>query len=160
MNPKNLPALSDLHSAQTKQVQQPLSPELIAALKQQVYDIIGCAIAVHQEMGPGLNEYMYQEALAIALRQANIPFEREKAFRVMFRGEEIHHEHRLDFLVRDSVIVECKAVETLIDVHRQQLWNYMRLTKTELGILYNFAPPHDQCERYYLNLQTQRISAF
>lgn len=137
-----------------------LDPRKAAELKQRVYDILGCAIRVHKEMGPGLNEYMYQEALAIALRKSNIPFVREYPFKVTFMGEEIQHQHRMDFWIRDEVDFECKAVENLCDEHRQQLWNYMRLTNTEIGVLFNFAPHKDQCEKYYYDRANKVMHAF
>lgn len=137
-----------------------LDPIVLAELKQQVYDIVGCAIKVHQEMGPGLNEYMYQEAFAIALQKAEIPFIREYPFKVTFMGEEINHQHKMDFFVNDRVDFECKAVECLCDEHRQQLWNYMRLTNTSIGILYNFAPIKDQVEKYYYNKENKVMYVF
>ena len=75
-------------------------------------------------------------------------------------NEELHHTHRVDFFVQDKVFVECKAVDALGKEQRQQLWNYMRLTGVTLGILYNFAPYKDQCERYYLDVSQKTIYAF
>lgn len=60
----------------------------------------------------------------------------------------------------DNVIIECKAVDTLGSIQRQQLWNYMRLTKAPIGILINFAPIHDQCEHYYLDVSTDIMYMF
>ena len=139
---------------------QILDASKLAELKQQVYDIIGCAIQVHQEMGPGLNEYMYQEAFSIALQKANIAFIREYSFKVTFMGEEIKHQHKMDFFINGQIDFECKAVEKLCDEHRQQLWNYMRLTDTPIGVLYNFAPHKDQVEKYYYNKENKVMCAF
>ena len=55
---------------------------------------------------------------------------------------------------------KCKAIERIGSEQRQQLWNYMRLTRIRIGILYNFAPAHDQCERYYLDVKTDNMYAF
>ena len=129
-------------------------------LKQYVYDILGCCQRVHQGMGPFLNEYMYQDALEIELSEQKIPFVKEYTFCVHYHGKPIKHTHRVDFKVKEYAFLECKAVEKLGNEERQQLWNYMRLSKTRIGILYNFAPIKDQCEKYYLDIDSQRIIAF
>ena len=117
-------------------------------------------MTVHKEMGPWLNEYMYQDAMEIILQENHIPFEREYYFSVMFHGTKINHKHYVDFFIRNKVYLECKAVETLSGEHRQQLWNYMRLTNTRIGILYNFAPVRDQSEHYYLDPLTTDLYVF
>jgi len=106
---------------------------------------------VHQELGPFLNEYMYQDALQILFDERQISYLKEYYFSIDYHGKRIAHKHYVDFLVEDSIIVECKAVEKLCIEHRQQLWNYMRLTGKPIGILYNFAPIKDQSEHYYLD---------
>ena len=126
-------------------------PELMVKLKKYCYDINGCCQIVHKEMGPFLNEYMYQEALAIVMKEKNISFDKEYYFSVEFHGQRINHKHYVDFRVNEKAFIECKAVDSLGPEQRQQLWNYMRLTKTPIGILYNFAPIHDQVEHYYLD---------
>ena len=126
-------------------------PELCEQLKAKCYAINGACVAVHRELGPFLNEYMYQEALQILLNEQQIPNQREYYFQVVFHGKPIQHKHYVDFLINNEVIVECKAVDKLVAEHRQQLWNYMRLTGKQIGILWNFAPPMDQAEHYYLD---------
>ena len=126
-------------------------PELCKQLKDKCYAINGACAAVHRELGSFLNEYMYQEALKILLDEQKIPNQREYYFQVVFHGKPIQHRHYVDFLINDEVIVECKAVDKLVAEHRQQLWNYMRLTGKQIGILWNFAPPMDQAEHYYLD---------
>ena len=126
-------------------------PEIAAELKQRCYAINGLCAAIHRELGPFLNEYMYQEALQILLDEQSISYKREYYFSVVFHGKPIQHKHFVDFLVENDIIVECKAVDKLVAEHRQQLWNYMRLTGKQIGILWNFAPPMDQAEHYYLD---------
>lgn len=126
-------------------------PELLKELKQKCYAVNGCCAMVHRELGPFLNEYIYQDALQILLDEQQISNMREYYFSIDYHGKQIAHKHYIDFLVDDSIIVECKAVEKLCIEHRQQLWNYMRLTKKPIGILYNFAPIKDQSEHYYLD---------
>ena len=135
-------------------------PELGAELKQHCYALNGICAAVHRELGPFLNEYMYQDALQILLDEQQIPYKREYNFAVSFHGKPIQHKHFVDFLVNDDILVECKAVDKLAAEHRQQLWNYMRLTCKQIGILYNFAPPMDQCEHYYLDTATGQMYLF
>lgn len=128
-----------------------VKPELCMELKWRCYAINGCCADVHRELGPFLNEYMYQEALQILLDERQIPYQKEYYFSVAFHGKPIQHKHYIDFVVEDEILVECKAVEKLVAEHRQQLWNYMRLTGKKIGILYNFAPTVDQGEHYYLD---------
>ena len=137
-----------------------VNPELGDKLRRYCYDIIGFCQTVHKEMGPFLNEYMYQDALEILFKEHDVSHTREYYFSVDFHGQRIQHKHYVDFLVKDKVLVECKAIEALGSEQRQQLWNYMRLTKLRIGILYNFAPILDQCERYYLDVDTDQMFMF
>lgn len=137
-----------------------INPALATELKDYCYPIIGLCQQVHCEMGPFLNEYMYQEALDIILEENNIERVKEFYFSVSFHGKQIRHKHYVDFLVNNNVLIECKAIERLGAEQRQQLWNYMRLTNKCIGILYNFAPVHDQCERYYLDTKTNTMYMF
>ena len=134
--------------------------QLSAQLKQHCFDLNGCCQQVHRELGPFLNEYMYQEALSILFEENDIPFSKEYYFTVDFHGRTLQHKHFVDFLCKENILLECKAIETLGNAQRQQLWNYMRLTKIPIGILVNFAPVHDQCEHYYLDLSTDTMYMF
>ena len=135
---------------------QPLSSKL----KQFCYDLNGCFQQVHQELGPYLNEYMYQEALSILFQERGIAFTKEYYFTVDFHGSTLKHKHYVDFFCKGNVLIECKAIDTLGNEQRQQLWNYMRLTKIPIGILVNFAPVHDQCEHYYLDVSSSTMYTF
>lgn len=140
-----------------------LDADKVSILKQKVYKTIGCCITVHKILGPYLNEYMYQDALAIELNAQHIVYQKEHYFTATYRGQVINHKHYVDFMVHDEgedILVECKAIEEIGDSQRQQLWNYMRLTNTSIGILYNFAPSKDQCEKYYYDQENQQIYAF
>ena len=137
-----------------------ITPDAVAQLKSHVYDIIGCCQEVHRELGPWLNEYVYQEALKVSFEEKQVQFVKEFYFQVSYHGHPLSHKHYMDFLCKGDVIVECKAISALGIEQRQQLWNYMRLTNTRIGILYNFAPVKDQCEKYYYDVKTQTIMAF
>ena len=126
-------------------------------LKNHIYDIVGALHSVHEELGPGINEYCYQEALAMELSDRGIPFEREKTFHPCYKGRPMDAEYRIDFLCKGDVIVECKAVSTLTSTHRAQLFNYMRLLKMPCGIIVNFYPKFATIERYLYDLDNREI---
>ena len=100
--------------------------------------IIGAAIEVHRELGPGFLESIYEEALCIALTDCNLRFARQLSVPVRFRGHDVG-DHRLDLLVEDAVIVELKAIVELHDIHYATLRSYLKATGKELGLLLNFA---------------------
>ena len=128
------------------------NPELCHTLRNYCYELNGCCQQVHREMGPFLNEYMYQDALEIVLHERRVPdIIKEYFFSVQFHGKTIKHKHYVDFFVMNKVFIECKAVDSLGAPQRQQLWNYRRLTSIQIGILWNFAPIKDQSEHYYLD---------
>ena len=130
------------------------------ALRDIVYNIVGVLYEVHKELGPGLNEYVYQEGLDAELKTRGIPFDKEKAFNPIYKGQRLNATYRLDFLCLDIAIIECKAVSKITNEHRAQLFNYMRLTKTPAGILANFAPCFMEVERYFYNSETNEILTF
>ncbi len=100
--------------------------------------IIGCAIEVHRELGPGLLESAYEECLFYVLNQNQIYTERQKAMPLLFKGVHLDCGYRLDLFVEHKVIVELKAVEAINDVHKAQLMTYMKLAKCKVGLLINF----------------------
>ncbi len=101
--------------------------------------IIQAAIVVHQELGPGLLESVYQSCLILELQEADLHVASELPVSVSYRGREIHPEgFRLDLLVEDKVIVELKSVARIQPVHVKQLLTYLRLAEKPLGLLINF----------------------
>lgn len=126
-------------------------PEWIEGLKNKCYAVNGCCMTIHKDLGPFLNEYMYQDGLKILFNEQQIPYQKEYCFSINYHGQRIEHKHYVDFLIQNEIILECKAVENLAAEHRQQLWNYMRLTGKPIGILYNFGPINAQSEHYYLD---------
>lgn len=113
-----------------------LSPETDALITR----IIGCALAVHRELGPGFLESIYSAALSIELTDEGIPFERERPITVNYRGRQIPGQ-RVDFIVGSTVIVEIKAVARLDPVFQAKLISYMRTTGLRAGLLINFSSP-------------------
>ena len=129
-------------------------------LKKYVYDIIGCCQDVQREKGPELTEFVYQECLKIALEEAQIPYKKEYHFHPTFRGRRLDSTLRVDFFCKDKVFLECKAIEQLSFHERIQLTNYMRNAGIRIGILYNFAPIIAECEKFYLDIDTNIIYYF
>ncbi len=103
--------------------------------------IIGAAIEVHRELGPGLLESAYEAALAHELFLREIPFERQKEMPVRYKGFLIEVGYRLDLLVADQVIVELKAVSEMHPIYEAQLITYLRLSGRRVGLLINFNVP-------------------
>ncbi|MCC7354220.1 MAG: GxxExxY protein [Anaerolineae bacterium] len=103
--------------------------------------IIGAAIAVHRELGPGLLETAYQACLAQEFSLRGLPFEQEKPLSVEYKGVQIDCGYRLDFLVAGKVVVELKAVDAIQPVHEAQLLTYLKLTGCRVGLLINFNVP-------------------
>lgn len=100
--------------------------------------IIGCAIEVHRNLGPGLLESAYQQCLARELSIREIRFEMEKAIPVHYKGTQIDCGYRVDLLVEDRVILELKAVDSVTGIHKAQLLTYMKLAHSTTGLLINF----------------------
>jgi GxxExxY protein len=103
--------------------------------------IIGAAIEVHRELGPGLLESAYQVCLARELSLRGVAFKREKPLPVEYKGVHVDCGYRLDFVVADKVVVELKAVDAIHKVHGAQLLTYLRLTGCRVGLLINFNVP-------------------
>lgn len=99
--------------------------------------IIGCAMEVHRQLGPGLLEATYDEALCIELRDQGLSIQRQTRVPVYYK-EHLIGEHRPDLIVENRVVVEVKSVERLIGLHQAQLLAYMRLLKMPVGLLLNF----------------------
>jgi GxxExxY protein len=100
--------------------------------------IIGAAIEVHSQLGPGLLESAYEECLAFELCSQHVPFERQKAIPVCYKGVQLECGFRVDLLVGGLVIVELKAVDELAPIHDAQVLTYLKLTGCKLGLLLNF----------------------
>ena len=115
--------------------------------KEIIYSIIGAAMEVHRELGGGLLEPIYNEALFLELQDRGIKCEREKQVQCFYKNHQLEKYYQMDLVV-DDVIVELKLVSELIPAHHEQLFNYLRLTRMPMGLLINFGHPSLQGERY------------
>ena len=115
--------------------------------KDTVYQIIGAAMNVHDELSWGLLEPVYNEALHLELLDNNIANEREKHLPCYYKHHQLEKFYQMDLVVGD-VVVELKSVDELNSAHRAQLFNYLRLTRKPIGLLINFGQPSLQGERY------------
>jgi GxxExxY protein len=102
--------------------------------------IIGAAIEVHRTLGPGLLESAYRVCLAEELSLRGLAFKREMPLPVQYRGRTLDSAYRIDFVV-EGVVVEVKAVEQVLAIHRAQVQTYLRLTNLPCGLLLNFNVP-------------------
>ena len=106
-------------------------------LKEITEKIISSAMEVHSQLGPGLLESVYDEALAHEFTLRRIRFERQKEIRLTYKGKDVGW-YRVDHLVEDEVLVELKTVETLQGIHETQLLTYLRALNKKVGLLINF----------------------
>ncbi|MEX2483851.1 MAG: GxxExxY protein [Brumimicrobium sp.] len=103
--------------------------------------IIGCAINIHKQLGPGLLESAYQECLAYELEDAELSIQREVPMPIVYKEVKLNHGYRIDILVENKIVIEIKSVDSLNDIHLAQTLTYLRLGKFKLGLLLNFNTP-------------------
>ena len=100
--------------------------------------VLGCAIEVHRELGPGLLESTYEQCLGYELSLANIPFKIQVALPVEYKQIKLECGYRIDLLIDDRLIVEVKSVDQLLMIHEAQVLTYMKLSGVRVGLLINF----------------------
>jgi GxxExxY protein len=128
--------------------------------KAEMFDIVGALYEVHNELGPGLSEYCYQEGLKMELEERHIQAVKEYSFHPTYHSKKMNASYRVDFLCKKSIIVECKAVVGLNSEFRAQLFNYMRLLNMPGGILVNFYQKEIHLERYFFDVQSREILSY
>jgi len=99
--------------------------------------ILGACIEVHQQLGPGLLESVYEQCLALEMRRRRLPFERQ----LVYKGHRIENAFQPDFIVANEVVLEVKALQALLAVHKAQLRTYLKLRNIDIGLLVNFNVP-------------------
>lgn len=122
-------------------------------LVQATYDVVGCLHEVYRQLGPGLPEYIYQEALAKLFTSKGISFKKELEFHPLFMGEPLEAYLKMDLVVElpiGNIIIECKALTQLTEREHYQTFGYLRATQWPIAILVNFGADHRaQIERYH-----------
>jgi len=103
--------------------------------------VVDSALVVHRELGPGLLESVYEACLCEELRSRNLRVDRQAKLAIHYRGKELDADFRLDLLVEGQLILELKAVDTILPIHKAQLLTYLKLTQCRLGLLINFNVP-------------------
>lgn len=100
--------------------------------------VLGCAIEVHKQLGPGLLESAYQECLYYELREKGLKVRKEVPMPITYKEVKLDHGYRIDLLVEEKIVIEIKTVEALNDVHTAQVLTYLKLGNYKLGLLLNF----------------------
>jgi GxxExxY protein len=114
----------------------------------ETFAIIGAAMEVHRELGCGFLEPVCQEALALELSQRRIPFIKEAAVEIAYKGTTLATTYRTDFICHNSIILELKAVDSLTSPHRSQVINYLNATNFTRALLLNFGSKSLQHQRF------------
>ena len=139
----------------------PLKPERLETVEESkrqelvkaTYDLIGCLHEVYKQLGPGLPEYIYQEAVAKMLKAQGLTFHKEMKFHPMFMGEPLEAYLKMDLVVESpvgNIIVECKALTQLTEKEHYQTFGYLRATRFPIAILVNFGTDRRaQIERFH-----------
>ena len=106
--------------------------------EEETYKNNGICMEVHRNLGPGLLEVVYKDALEIEFKANNIPFEREKEFSIEYKGVILPHKFYADFIVNEDIVLEVKAIKEFSGEHTAQVLTYMKLSDSEIGLLVNF----------------------
>src|SRR5688572_26277315 len=100
--------------------------------------VIGCAISVHRELGPGLLESTYARCFRLELGRRRIRFSNEVWLPIIYKATRLDNAYRIDLMIEDRLVVEIKAIEKILPVHTAQLLTYVRLSRAGQGLLFNF----------------------
>ena len=113
-----------------------MPPEIL--YKEESYRIMGACFEVYSDKGNVFLEDVYQECLGIEFEERKIPYEEKPGLELAYKGRKLRKRYEPDFVCFDKIVVELKAVKALADEHRAQLFNYLKATRTKLGLLVNF----------------------
>jgi GxxExxY protein len=113
-------------------------PEIPADLESLSYKIIGLAIEVHRQLGPGLLESAYQQCLYYEIKKAGLKVEKELTLPILYKDIKLDHGYRIDLLIENKLVIELKTVESFTSVHFAQILTYLRLGNYPLGLLINY----------------------
>ena len=102
------------------------------------FNVIGAALEVHNTIGCGFTEPIYQDAFEIELQERGIPYQREKVLPITYKGKQLNKYFRVDFVCYDKIIVELKAATAFTEEHYSQVYNYLKASGHKVGLLINF----------------------
>ena len=125
--------------------------------KEEVYDVVGCAMTVYNELKAGYLEAVYQDALEIVMRKKGIEFESQKPVVIYFQGEPLKKKYYADLIADDKILIELKAKKKLESEDEAQLLNYLRGTQMKVGLLMNFGNTRKLEWRRYLLTDTYNL---
>jgi len=120
------------------------------------FKIIGCAIEVHKNLGPGLLESVYETCLIDEIRNAGLDVQSQIYFPLSYKGKDLDSSLKLDLLIEDLIIVELKAVELMIPLYKAQLLSYLKLTGKPKGLLINFNS--NNIQKQLVSMVTERFA--
>ena len=123
--------------------------EFSGPLAKEVYETVGCAFEVLNELGNGLLEKPYENAMTVEFRLRNIPFSQQKNFPVVYKTIKVG-EYIPDLIAFESIIVDTKVIQQISDIERAQMLNYLKITKLKVGLIINFQKPKLEWERIIL----------
>jgi GxxExxY protein len=144
---------------QISQIRSAVDDPVQAERDSESYAVIGAAMTVHRELGYGFLEPVYQEALSVQFGLDGIPFQRELAMPVHYKGRTLSVSYRVDFLCFGSLLVELKALARLAGTEESQVLNYLKAAKLHKALLLNFGAESLQYRRIVLNLRKSAQSA-
>ena len=124
--------------------------------EEEIFRLVGFSMEIHRELGKGHDEVIYKDALVIELRQAGIPFARERRFEITYKRVVLPHLYYADFVVWEKILFEAKACECLTDAHVKQVLNYLAASKLQLGLLVNFGGDSLEWKRVVLPRHTDQ----
>jgi len=119
-------------------------------LKDECYKVIGCCMDVHNELGPGFLEPVYQEALSYELSRSKVLYEKEKMLEISYKGRILDKKYVADFVCFGELIVELKALKSLSKEHTAQVLNYLKATGYRIGLIINFGTSKLEYKRIIL----------
>lgn len=123
---------------------------------QQTYDLIGAAMAVHTELGPGFLESVYQDAFELELHHQQIPYTREMLLPIFYRGQKLPTFFKADFVCFNTIVIELKAMKQITGAEEAQVINYLKATGLQKGLLFNFGAPKLEHRRFVSTNNSQR----
>ena len=124
-------------------------------LKDEVYQIVGAAMEVCNQLGCGFLEAVYQEALEIEFDERRIPHVPQKRIEIFYKGRVLNKEYIADFLCYDLIVVEIKAIKAITGIEEAQILNYLKATNLPLGLIVNFGAPQLEWKRYVNTKRTR-----